>query len=205
MQLTEREVEVIKFINEFGYCEMPQVMRRFGLQKTRVYEMLQRLVEAKLLCHERILYGHHGVYYATHKGARYTDLPAIERVTIGRYAHQMVMLNVYNRLKDHYPEAHWVSERRLKHDLFYDGLGKMGHVADGILMFPDGKQMAIEVELSVKGKNRIEKILRAYSVQLAIHEIWYYCTSPVVTVLTSLAEKMPFIKIFNLKEFLYDQ
>ncbi len=204
MRLTKRDIVIIKFINDFGYCEMPEIMKRFELKKTWMYEIMQRLVEAKLVSHRRILHGH-GVYLVTRKGAKYTDLPSIERIPIGRYEHQIYIINVYNKLRKEYPAACWVSERKLKHDLFYDGLGKVGHVADGILMFPDGKQVAIEVELSVKGKNRIEKILRKYISQLTIKEVWYYCFPAVVPVLTELSKKMPFVKIYDLIEYLYDE
>ena len=175
MQLTKRDIEIIKFINEFGYCEMPQIIKRFGLKKTWMYELMQRLVEAGFVNHRRILHGQHGVYFVTSKGAKLTDLPPIERIPLGQYEHQNSNLNVYMKLRNQYPDAHWISERRLKHDKFFDGLGKVGHISDGILMFPDGKQIAIEVELSTKGKNRIEKILKGYGVQLAIKEVWYYC------------------------------
>lgn len=205
MQLTKRDIEMIRFINEFGFCEMPQFMKRFGLKKTWMYEMMQRLIEAGFIKHQRILHGRPGVYSVTRKGAKLTDLPPIEQVTVGRYEHQNCVLNVYMKLREQYPEAHWISERRLMNDKFCDGLGKTGHVSDGILMFPDGKQIAIEVELSIKGKNRIEKILRGYGAQLSIKEVWYYCTPPVASLLKRLSANMPFIKTYHLREFLNDQ
>jgi hypothetical protein len=138
----------------------------------------------------------------TSKGAKYTDLPPIERISFGQYEHQLSILKVYFKLQQAYPEAYWISERRLKYDKFYDGVGKIGHVADGMLAFPDGRQIAIEVEMSIKGKNRIAKILRGYSAQFEIKEIWYYCLPSIIPMLTAAANNMPFIKIFNLNEFL---
>lgn len=205
MQLVKRDIEILQFINEFGYCDMPRLMKQFQLKKTWMYEIVQRLISEKLLKHERIFHAKHGVYYLTVKGAKYTDLPPIDRVTVGRYEHHMCVLSVYSVLKKKYPSAHWVTERKLKYDLFFDGIGKSGHVADGMLQFPDGKQIAIEVELSVKGRNRIEKILKGYGAKLAIHEVWYFCTKQVMLVLTSISQKMPFIKLFYLDEFLHDE
>ena len=205
MQLTKRDIEIIKFVNEFGYCEMPQLMKRLGLKKTWLYQIMQRLIKAGFIQHNYILHGQHGVYFVSNKGAKLTDLPPIERITLGSYEHQKSILSVYIKLRERFPDAHWLSERRLKHDKFFDGVGKVGHVSDGILLFPDGSQIAIEVELSTKGKNRIEKILKDYGTQLSIKEVWYFCSPQVISVLTSLAEKMPFIKIYNLTEFLNDQ
>ena len=199
-----RDIEVLKFINEFGFCDMPQLMARFGLKKTWMYEIMQRLVMVKLVDHTRILFGH-GVFTLTSKGAHYTDLPPIDRIPKGQYDHHMMIVNVYIKLRWLYPEANWISERKLKRDKFFDGLGKRGHISDGILDFPDGKQIAVEVEMSVKGKNRIEKILKMYRAQLVIKEVWYFCSPEVINTLKALSAKMSFVKIINLGEFLYER
>jgi hypothetical protein len=202
MQLTVRDVEIIRFINEFGFCELPQLKEKMCLEKAWMYEIMARLVKARLVNHHRIWHCRHGVYSVTSRGAKYTDLPPIERISFGQYEHQLSILKVHIKLQQDYPEAHWISERRLKYDKFYDGVGKSGHVADGILVFPDGRQIAIEVEMSIKGKNRIAKILRGYSAQFEMNEIWYYCLPNIIPILTAAASNMPFIKIFNLNEFL---
>ncbi|MEO8402925.1 MAG: hypothetical protein ABI597_14225, partial [Gammaproteobacteria bacterium] len=88
------------------------------------------------------------------------------------------------------------------HEKFYDGVGKLGHVSDGILILPDEKQIAIEVELSLKGKTRIERIFKQYSTQFSIKEVWYYCPENMVKSLSLLAQRMPFIKIHNIADFL---
>jgi hypothetical protein len=56
--------------------------------------------------------------------------------------------------------------------------------------------------MSIKGKNRINKILKGYSAQFEIKEICYYCLPSVIPMLKAAASDMPFIKIFNLGEFL---
>jgi DNA-binding MarR family transcriptional regulator len=202
MQLTERDIEVIRFVNEFGFCDVTQLRIRFSLKKTWMYDIMKRLVDAGLVSHKSLLHARHGVYFVTAKGAKLTDLPPIDRVSMGQYEHQITIVKTHIKLWKQYPDANWISERRLKHDKFYDGVGKKGHVPDGILILSDGRQIAIEVEMSVKGKNRIEKILKGYGIQLSIKEVWYYCSPPVISMLTKLAAKMPFIKIYPLEEFL---
>lgn len=200
--LTERDVEIIRFINNFGFCEMGQIEKRFLLKKPRNYEIMRRLVRHGFINHKRIYFGRHGVYYASAKGAKYTNLPPIDRISQGQYDHQIFIIKVYLKLRQQYPDAHWISERQLKHDKFYDGVGKRGHVSDGILLSPDDKQIAIEVEMSVKGKNRMEKILKGYGAQFNIKEVWYFCLPNVASMLSVVAVKMPFIKIFDLEKFL---
>jgi predicted DNA-binding transcriptional regulator AlpA len=48
MQLTERDVEIMRFINEFGFCELPQLAKKCGLEKTWMYEIMGRLVKVSL-------------------------------------------------------------------------------------------------------------------------------------------------------------
>lgn len=75
-----------------------------------------------------------------------------------------MIVDVYVKLKEIYPQATWISERSLVHDKCADGLGRRGHLSDGMLIFPDGKKIAIEVELTMKGKNRLERILKGYRI-----------------------------------------
>jgi hypothetical protein len=95
-----------------------------------------------------------------------------------------------------------VSERQLKRDKFFDGVGKTGHVSDGFLVFPDGRQVSIEVELSLKGRNRFQSILNGYSSDFSIKEVWYYCPDSIVDSVRSMAGQYPFVKVYSLQEFL---
>lgn len=55
MQLTERDLTILHFINDFGFCEMPQIEARFGLTKPRNYQIMEILITAGTavtsLCH----------------------------------------------------------------------------------------------------------------------------------------------------------
>jgi DNA-binding MarR family transcriptional regulator len=202
VQLTDRDMEIMRFINDFGFCEMPQIEKRFDIKPQRSYRVIGRLIRVGLVKHERGFHRSYGAYYLTIQGAKCTELPAIEKISLGQYKHQIALINVYIKLRQEYPQANWISERQLKFEKFYDGIGKRGHIADGMLIFPDGKEVAIEVEMSVKGKSRIEKILKGYAAQFTIKEVWYYCSPNVISALTALSAKMPFIKINNLTDFL---
>jgi len=205
VQLTERDIEILCFINEFGFCEMPQIEKRFGIKKPLSYRLLRRLIKAELVKHRRIFYAGYGIYYLTSSGAKFTDLPSLGTISIGQYGHQRLITDVFIQLRKQYPEAEWISERRLLHEKFYEGVGKSGHVADGILIFPDNKKIAIEVELSLKGKERITRILKDYSAQFSIKEVWYFCLPGMLNAMKALAADLSFITIFNLKEFLHDE
>lgn len=203
MILTERDEEILRFVNELGYCDVAQLMVRFGLKKSWMYRLIERLVKEKLMQYSAVLNSRHRVYFLTNKGARYTDLPAIDRITVGQYRPHVALVYVYLKLRKQYPEAQWISERRLLQKKFCNGLGKKGHVSDGVLVLSDEKKIAVEVEISVKAKHKIDKILREYCTQLAVKEVWYFCLQQAMASLTVLAAKMPFIKIISLEAFLH--
>ncbi|WP_218813551.1 hypothetical protein [Rickettsiella endosymbiont of Dermanyssus gallinae] len=202
MKLTSRDVEILKFINEFGFCEMPQINQRFSLRKPRNYQLLSKLVRHNLLQHERIWHMKHGVFRLTPAGARFTPLPHMRQLNFANYYHDRMVINLHIKLMTIYPDATWISERKLKHEKCKLGVGKEGHLPDGILMFPDGKQVAIEVELSSKSRQRLDDILKTYATQFTLQEVWYFCHESMVPRLKEAAKAMPFVKIHALKPFL---
>ena len=200
--LTERDVKLLQFINEFGFCELRHLMKRFSLRSSNAYKIMKRLCRHDLIIHERIYLRKPGVYRLSKLGASYTDLPALDKVPNIKYDHQLKVIDVFMKLAKEYPGGYWVSERRLLIDQNQKDILKRKHIADGMLLFEDGREIAIEVELSLKGKNRLEKILKAYAGQYAITEVWYYCWPYIIPALKKQAEKRSFVKIHNLTEFL---
>lgn len=202
MQITKRDVEILKFINECGYCITPHLERKFGIKNWRVYQLMKRLVKAGFVRQVRIFHGKPNIYYLTREGAKFTDLPAMERVNTSVYEHHIKLIDVALRLRELYPLAGWRSERHLIHDKFFAGLGVKGHIADGLLVRGEDNQIAIEVELTVKNKQRLERIFRSYLKQWLITEVWYFCSPEVISVLKGMTEKNPIIKVHSLEELL---
>jgi predicted DNA-binding transcriptional regulator len=200
MQITERDIEIIKFINDFGFCEINQIERQFGIKKSRGYQIMKRLVNAGLVNHEKIFHGEHGIFYVTQRGSTFTGLPPIKNIPKDNYRHQLAVINTFFKLKVQYPEAEWISERRIKREKYMRGLGKRGHIPDGILIFPNNREIGIEVELTLKSKARLQEIFRNYVTCLEVKEVWYYCAPTITERLRLLAEKIPFLKFYHFGE-----
>ncbi len=200
MKMTDRDIEILRFINDFGFCEMPQIERKFNVKKPRSYKIMRRLIKAGLVIHERVFHNRHGIFRLSQHGARHTELPAMANIPIGIYQHQLAIIEVYFKLIQQYPDATWVSERHLKQEKFINGFGKRGHVADGMLILPNEKQIALEIELTLKGNNRLVKIIKSYASQFSIKEVWYYCSEETINKVARLVSNTPYIKIFRLKE-----
>lgn len=202
MKMTERDVEMLRFINENGFCITPHLERRFGIRNWRVSQLMKRLIDDGYVCRARVFQGLPNIYYVTSKGASFSGLPALDRISVAIYEHQVTLTDVVIKLCEQYPEAVWISERQLRFEKCINGIGRRGHVADGMFHFPDNKRVAIEVELSLKGRHRIEQILKAYAAELEINEIWYFCSIYTMKTLMELAGKKSYIKIYSIKEFL---
>lgn len=91
-------------------------------------------------------------------------LPAVFQLPKDIYEHQLTIIEVYFKLAQLYPDAVWISERSLRRDKFIEGIGKSSHVPDGKLIFPDNREIAIEVELTLKSKQRLEQIFKTYGI-----------------------------------------
>ncbi len=202
MRLTKRDMEILQFISASGYCTAPQLGRRFSMKWWIVYRRMSLLINAGLVIHQRFYFANHGIYYLTSRGANFTDLPSIDGISKGGYDHQILLVDLVIKLCEHYPDASWISERHLVQQKFYYGIGKVGHVADGILIFSDSRKVAIELELSKKSIMRLEKIFRAYGAQIEIEEAWYFCADSIITSLSELSKNKPYIKIHSFKEFM---
>jgi hypothetical protein len=200
-RLTDRDIAILKFVNDFGYCEMPHIEKRFEVRGGRSYQLTKKLKCMGLLIHQYLLPGH-GFFRLTKNGARHTSLPRLNAIQLDAYAHHVTLINLYFHAKKYYPNARWISERQLIHSKNKDGVGKTGHLPDAVLEFSHGNKIAIEVELTLKGKDRLNDILKSYLTDTDFKEVWYYASSRVRPSLLTLAEDYPFVKIHDVEEFL---
>jgi len=199
--ISETEIGILRFVNEFGFCEINQIMKRFGMKKSTAYLSMQLLIRLGLVIQARIIQGRRGAYIVTHRGITLLelDLPQVRKISLVTYEHHLVVIDVYLKLKDLYPHAVWVSERRLNRTM---GSGKNEHLPDGALIFPNDIRYAIEIEKSLKARDRLEKILFGYGLQDTFKEVWYFCSQDVFPTVKEISNNMPYVKTHNLKEFL---
>ncbi len=92
-----------------------------------------------------------------------------------------------------------MSERRIKREKATYGVGrKVTHLADAVLILPDDKQIAIEVELTMKTKERLEEIILGCVLHERIKEVWYYCSPETIERVRRTAGNWNHIKIHAL-------
>lgn len=202
--LSEKEIEILRFVNEFGFCEIQQIMKRFAMKKSPAYLKMQMLIRLGLVIQARVIQGRRGSYCVTHKGISLLqlDLPLVKKISLGIYDHHLLVIDVHLKFRELHPDTVWVTERRLIRNQYENGFRKNEHLPDGVLIFPDSNQYAIEIERSLKTKARLEEILLGYGLQRTFKEVWYFCSQEVFSLLNKVTNNMPYVKTYNLKEFL---
>jgi hypothetical protein len=89
------------------------------------------------------------------------------------------------QLTEH-PGARWVTERELRRDAMAAarerGTGRLvdgvPHVPDGVLVLPDSRGVAVEVERSAKGSGRYRAILGWYAAGAAYDRVRWFVAEP---------------------------
>lgn len=128
-------------------------------------------------------------------------LKALKYVSLGKYQHTKVIVDLSLKLTQMY-QVPFIPERELRLDMEYEPVGQRGHLADGMLEFDD-KRIAIEVELTTKGRHRLRKIITSYLTDFSIHEVWYFCGSKeVMNLVESQANGSRVVKVFLLKDWI---
>lgn len=201
---TEIETDILRFIHEFGFCHIKQIMKRFGMGRSRAYFHMKMLTRLGLVNHVKIMQDKHGAYYLTHKAINLIglDLPLIRQIPLNVYVHQLTVVDVYLKLRELHAESTWISERRLNRENNSKGFKINDHLPDGVMVLANGTQYAVEIERSIKAKKRLEEILLGYSLQVKFKEAWYFCTTEVFSLIKKIANDVSNIKTYNLKDFL---
>ena len=200
MPITLRDIDILNFINDFGYCNINHISKRFGFNYPRNYEVMRKLIKEGTVIHEFILKYQHGIYRLTNQGAKLTDFPPIKTVNLAHYHHHLIATDLVISLWQKYPDASLFTERQLKRDQLEGGKRRPGHLPDAVLQMPDGKNIAIEVELTPKWKKRFEKIIKGYAASFYYKEVWYFCPTQLMARLKILIGNMDFIKLYDLKD-----
>lgn len=197
VQVTDRDKLILNFIRKFGFCEEPQIRSHFKLSKTTSYRVLGRLVDAGYLIHKNVFFQRHGFYQVSKAVVK----RPLNQVPLEIYLHHITVLEVFQRLIETHPNAEVTSERELIAEKCGNGIGKNGHISDGLMMLED-KTIAVEVELSKKSKGRLKKIIEQYLTNSDIDEVWYFCAPEILKRTREMASGIDMIKIINIQEFL---
>lgn len=201
--ITRRDVDMLNWINGVGFVNIDQITTRYKISRETAYARLRKLIAHHYLLHERLLQNKPGHYRVTKAGAEFNPLglKPVRYVSLGKYQHTKLLVDLSLKLAEKY-QAQFITERELRLDIEHEGVGRWGHLADGALEFDD-KRIAIEVELTTKGRRRLRKIITNYLSDFSFQEVWYFCGNrEVMNLVESQSNNSKFVKTFLLEEWI---
>lgn len=179
--VTDRDKKILDWVNRQGFAQVDQVARAFGISKVVAYRRLGALKQWKYIKNERIL-GGVGVWYLTPAGARFleTDLRPVKKIPLGTFEHDLKLIDLQLEVLEKYEGAEWLTSREIKAAIMQRTEGNLkrsqAREPDGLLIY-QGHRVAIELEISLKNKERIQRKIREYEEQITggqIAGVWYF-------------------------------
>ncbi|MCH9769724.1 MAG: replication-relaxation family protein [Gammaproteobacteria bacterium] len=203
IQLTVRDLALMQWINGVGFVTIRQIATWANVALPTAYARIAKLVAHGFLQHERVFHGAAGIYRVTLGGIQVSGsvLPPLRKIPLATYRHDLLVTSLsLMLLKKH--AGKYIPERLLRHGEGACRVGQTGHMPDGVLVLGQ-ERIAIEVELSTKGKRRLEKIFSQYRKQFDYQKVWYFCGSEaILSQITFFTKNSSFIECFLLSDFL---
>jgi len=202
-QLTQRDLALMRWINDHGFVTIHQIACYFKTSVPRAYYRVKCLVEHKYLRHTRIFHGTPGVYRTTLSGVHLSSsgLPPLRNVPLPTYQHDLKIVDISLLLLELLGGT-FITERLLRQEAGIPRFNRTHHISDGLLKIQK-KTIAIEIELSKKSKARREAIMQHYLADSGIDLVWYFCGSDIIQQGTEEASQaVDFVHCFLLDEVL---
>jgi hypothetical protein len=91
-------------------------------------------------------------------------------VNLGTFRHDFRLVDLGLMLEAE-TGGKFTPDRRIRHDEGLSGVGQIGHIPDGYLSICADKPIAIELELTVKSRARLQSIIHEYGGDLSVKEV----------------------------------
>jgi hypothetical protein len=197
VRLTERDVRVLSFMAEHRLVLETHIQKLLGSSADATRTRLRTLARGGYVTYRRVFAGEPALCQIRRPGlaAIASRLPP-PRLKLACYAHDVGAAWLYLAARNGTfgPMCDVISERELRsHDGRSDrdtepygvrlgGVGQDGgerlHYPDLLLVTPEGRRIAVELELSSKGPRHREGILAAYGADARIDAVLYLVDNP---------------------------
>jgi len=184
-----------------GFCLGRHIKFLVGFSSARVCDRrLAKLIEAGYLSRKKYLYGVPYLYTITHRGRILIGANKREnKIRLEQITHDIHVVDVliYFRSKYNLLLSDFESERELH---IKDGFGGRQHHPDFVFV-KGGKTFAVEVELTLKSKMRLEKNIRDNYIKYD-GQIWLTNNKKIHSFLSKIADEYAGMQVMNLEEAL---
>jgi hypothetical protein len=197
--LTSRDLEMLAWIARHGVVTADQLATRFfGRDSGSVgygaaYRRLRKLRGLGLLRSDRTFYQEPSVLRVTAHGAHLADAgvgPA--RLVLAEVRHTLALVDLLEGLLAKYPGSTATTERELRVERRIalargERRPLTGRMPDGVLVLK-GKRIGLELDLTSKRSNDLERIVAAYQSE-QYDAVWWYVRPRVVPRLTGIVNR----------------
>lgn len=200
MRLTERDQKLLKWNNGFGYVSVQQMAERMGVEFSTGARRVRALCDGGLLERRQFPASTTTVLMPTADGCALAGdhLAPIRGIRVATSRHDLLLVDCAMALEKRFGFP-FEPERRLRARAFNGD----GHMPDGLLHKPDGRPIAVELELSQKSPSRVAAIIAAHAANLEIEEVWYVVVDDVMQkFLRRLSEGYDHVKVRKWKRHL---
>ncbi len=188
--LTQRDIAIVEWVGRQGAVRAEHVMARFSIGRTAAYRRLHELVDSGLLRRHRLLYRDGGLLTATAEGLRCAGLDRLTpaRISLALVPHMIASAAFAADLEPRLVDEQLLSDR--EHRAAEIAAGEP--IASAIIGAPRGRHeglhrpdfalikrdggdvVAVEIELTLKNRTRLERILRGYLRNQNVAVVRYY-------------------------------
>lgn len=201
VRLVERDYLILKEVDRWRIVTGKHICALCGFTGQRACDRrLCKLINTGLLSRKRIIYGIPGIYSLTASGRRLINAPdRAEQIRIEQITHDIAALDtaVYFNKKFGIAFSDMLTEKQLHQK---DGFGVRKHRPDFVFT-KDGNLFCVEVELTMKSKDRFSKNIISNFTDYYI-QIWVVPDkhTNIAGFLSAMKEDYPNIKIIDLDE-----
>jgi hypothetical protein len=181
-RITARDEEILTFIERHGIVTSDQISRKFFGAPITGSIRVRKLVDLGLLERRHWQWKGPMLIRLTRRGASLlSNEIAPAPIVQSRVRHSLALVDLLEEQLRRYPEAEMTTERELRrqrHRAIRDGRHEVGRgrIPDGMLTFPDGRTVNIELEITPKRSRLYGRILRALASEPA-NETWFFVPS----------------------------
>ena len=161
MVLVERDYRILKEIERWRFCLSRHIKLLADFDGQRACDRrIKALIEAGYIDRKKVLYGVPSVYFLTHKGKMLIGAnKRQDKIRVEKIPHDIAVVEtaIYFMLKHEIKLEEITTEKEINS---ISGFGERKHCPDFVIE-KDDKKNCVEVELSLKAKDRFEEIVKS--------------------------------------------
>src|SRR5436190_253931 len=185
IRCSQRDLDLLRVVGEQYAVTLPQLARMMGCSSHAARWLRSRWERAGWARGRALLVGEPVFVWLTRRGQSLAGIDySVWRANPGMLAHIAAVTDVRLHVLDRHPGGTWVCERELHRELGAAPGGRQRHRPDGLVVI-DGREVAVEVELTLKRRARIEQIMAELVARYG--SVTYFAASAPRRTLTAVA------------------